>query len=238
MRPASRNIRRLKKEVEELLRREDFAERLDRWKEEDPRKIINPLFSFFCSADPVVRWHAITAAGVVVAHLAEMDPESARVIMRRFLWSLNDESGGIGWGVPEAFGEALARSRLLGAEYGRLLLSFLKEDENYLEHAPLREGALWGMARFAEAWPEDAVRMKVQPEVFPLLLSPEPVVRGLALWILASVGNQEAVSRIEPLKDDSQPLVLYRNERFCRTTVGALAKEALAKIRERNISPR
>jgi hypothetical protein len=57
--------------------------------------------------------------GEVMAHLADKDMESARVIMRRLMWSLNDESGGIGWGAPEAMGEIvdflyLGRGELLG----------------------------------------------------------------------------------------------------------------------------
>ena len=45
--------------------------------------------------------------GVVVAGLAEHDMESARVVMRRLMWNLNDESGGIGWSSPEAMGEIM-----------------------------------------------------------------------------------------------------------------------------------
>ena len=44
----------------------------------------------------------------VVSRLADSDMEAARVIMRRLMWNLNDESGGIGWGSPEAMGEILA----------------------------------------------------------------------------------------------------------------------------------
>ena len=46
--------------------------------------------------------------GAVVANLAEKDMESARVVMRRLMWSLNDESGDIGWSRPEAMGEIIA----------------------------------------------------------------------------------------------------------------------------------
>jgi len=37
--------------------------------------------------------------------------------MRRLMWNLNDESGGIGWGNPEAMGEILACHEALANEY-------------------------------------------------------------------------------------------------------------------------
>ena len=46
----------------------------------------------------MIKWHAVSALGAIVAALAEKEMESARIIMRRLMWSLNDESGSIGSG--------------------------------------------------------------------------------------------------------------------------------------------
>lgn len=220
-----------KRRVEELLRAPDFAAQLALWRTFHARKVINPLVSFLCSADEQVRWHAVTAAGVVTAALAEVDPESARVIIRRFLWQLNDESGGIGWGIPEALGESLARSALLAKEYGRLVLSFIKEDENYLEHPPLLAGALWALARLLHS------RADLLKESETPLISygrhPEPAFRGLALWGLASVGTALSLPLIESLEADSAPVRFYRNESFENTTLGELAREARSAVMTR-----
>ena len=62
--------------------------------------------------------------GQVVSNLADTDMESARVIMRRLIWNLNDESGGIGWGSPEAMGDIMACHERLAGEYHRLLVSY------------------------------------------------------------------------------------------------------------------
>ena len=56
------------------------------------RQVINPLFSFLYNGDEAVKWAAVTAICVIVAKLADKDFESARVIMRRLIWNLNDES--------------------------------------------------------------------------------------------------------------------------------------------------
>ena len=58
--------------------------------------------------DELIRWRAVSAMGIVTAALADARMDAARVIMRRMMWQLNDESGGIGWGIPEAMGEIMA----------------------------------------------------------------------------------------------------------------------------------
>lgn len=92
--------------------------------------------------------------GAFVANLADEDIESARVIVRRLMWQLNDESGGIGWGAPEVMGEILARHEGLAGEYANILTSHIKEDGNSLEHEPLQRDALWGVARLAQVRPD------------------------------------------------------------------------------------
>ncbi len=62
--------------------------------------------------------------GRVAADLADRDMESARVVVRRLMWNLNDESGGIGWGSPEAMGEIMACHEGLAEEYSCILISF------------------------------------------------------------------------------------------------------------------
>jgi hypothetical protein len=72
-----------------------------------PRQAVSPLIAGLFNTDSNVRWHAVSALGVVMALLAKEDMEAARNIMRRLMWSLNDESGSIGWGVPEAMAEIM-----------------------------------------------------------------------------------------------------------------------------------
>jgi len=221
-----------KKVVKELLEAPDFSATLDVWRLVPARKVINPLLSFLCSPDETLRWHAVTAAGIVTAALAEENPESARVIIRRFLWQLNDESGGIGWGIPEALGESLARSPLLAKEYARLVLSFVKEDENYLEHPPLLVGALWAVARLAQD------RAELLTEAEQVLLSyvdhAEGVFCALALWGLGALASPAVVTRLDQLTTDTRPVRLYRRESFQNCTVADVAREAQAAILARH----
>lgn len=122
------------------------------------RAAINPLFSFL--ARPEARWQAAWALGRGVARLAHERREEARIIMRRIMWNLNEDSGNIGWGMPEAMGCILAESPSLAGEYGHILLSYIRDTgraDNYLDHAPLRQGAYWAVGRMAGAEPGSAL---------------------------------------------------------------------------------
>jgi hypothetical protein len=119
--------RKLKKKILELLGSNDLEKSLDEICQLPARQAVNPLFSFFYSTNELIKWRAITAMGAVVSRLAEQDMESARVVMRRLIWNLNDESGGIGWSSPEAMGEIMARHFRLAEEYAFLLVSYVNE---------------------------------------------------------------------------------------------------------------
>jgi len=218
--------RRLKKEVLVLLREEDFNQALEAIRSLPARRVINPLFSFLCSVDPRMRWRAITAVGVVVADTADEDMESARVIMRRMIWNLNDESGGIGWGLPEAMGETLARHEGLACEYVNILVSYVREDGNFLEHQPLQRGVLWGLARLAQARPE--LLQNVLPHVKPFLSSEDPNLRGLAVWILGLVGGGRGEPLLTELENDTSEFTLYQNGRERTYRIGEIARQVRA----------
>jgi hypothetical protein len=192
------------------------------------RRAINPLIGFYCHPDALLRWRAITATGLVVARLADVEMESARVIMRRLMWSLNDESGGIGWGAPEAMGEIMARHPRLAEEYATILVSYLDEAGNYLELPALQEGVLWGVGRLART------RAKLLGGVPPLLLpffgSPSPAHRGLAAWITGTLRASALKPLLTPLIGDKMHFEFYDGRDLAPRSVGRMAADALAQF--------
>ncbi|MBF0241522.1 MAG: hypothetical protein HQK64_03485 [Desulfamplus sp.] len=142
-------LRKVKQQVYELLLLDDEKKAVEELLKISPAKSINPLFSFIQNSDEAIKWRAVRAMGQVVAQIALENLESARVVMRRLMWSLNDESGGIGWGAPEAMGEIMAQDKRLYDEYYKILLSYLDEDGNFLEYEPLRKGAIWAVERLS-----------------------------------------------------------------------------------------
>ena len=216
--------RQSKKIVRDLLSAEDFQASLETLRSYTPRQSVNFLLSFFYDKEERVRWRAIAAFGCVVALLADINMESARVLMRRLMWNLNDESGGIGWGSPEAMGEATARHAGLAKEFASILRSYLRPDENFLEHEMLQRGMLWGIGRLAE------VRPKLLPEtdnyLVPFLTSGDPYHRGLSAWALGNLKSPLAVDALTELADDKNEILFFNDLSLATVTVGKLAKAA------------
>lgn len=217
--------RKLKKEALELLRSDDLQSALETLCAFPARQIVNPLFGLLYHGEPLIRWRAITAMGAVVSQLARREIESARIIMRRFMWNLNDESGGIGWGSPESMGEIMARHRQLADEFGCLLVSYTNPDGNYLEHPVLQQGVLWGWGRLA----------RIRPEMFrpsaafliPYLQSSDPYLQGMAAWAAAPLASEVLVEQLTPLAGNTETISLYEDQRLETRTVGHLAQAAL-----------
>ncbi|MCD6297594.1 MAG: HEAT repeat domain-containing protein [Deltaproteobacteria bacterium] len=220
--------RALKKRVLELLKSANFEKELESLSCLPARQVINPLFSFLYNLDEQIRWRAVIAMGVVVAKLADEDMESARVVMRRLMWNLNDESGGIGWGSPEAMGEILACHKTLAEEYSRVLVSYAREDGNFQEHELMQRGVLWAIGRLSQVRPEQV--KDAGPYIMPYLESPDAVVRGLAAWIMGLLGVKEARPGLENVMDDEGEVQMYLERRFVKRRVKELAREALARL--------
>jgi HEAT-like repeat len=227
--PRKTGRRALKDEVLAVLRSDDVNRSLETLLKRPPMPIINTLFSLLLSHESFIRWHAVTAMGGAVARLAKEDLESARVVLRRMIWQLNDESGGIGWGCPEAMGEAVARDNRLATEYAHILISYVREDANFLEYEPLRAGAVWAIGRVAQERPEcmaDAI-----PYLLPSLGAQEPALRGMAVWALGHLRATGAISSLITLQDDSTEVEIYEDLKVRRRMIKDLAGEALARIR-------
>ena len=221
------NIRQLKKEIFECLSAPDLQERLAYLGAFPPKKAVNPLFSFLYHTEPMIKWHAVSTMGHVVAGLADNDLESARIIMRRMIWNLNDESGGIGWGSPESMGESMACHKLIAGEYHRILVSYIRPDGNFLEHPELQKGLLWGLARLA------SVRSELVKDAGPFLLpffeSEHGEHRGLAALVAGLIQEPSTLHALKHLSGDKTEIPLYWEMQFGRMPVEKLAENALKR---------
>lgn len=219
--------RLLKKEILALLNNDEFEESLEAVCLMPARQAVNPLFSFLYHKDELIKWRAVTAMGAVVACLAHEDLESARIIMRRLIWNLNDESGGIGWGSPEAMGEIMARHGGLAGEYASILVSYIDEAGNYLEHEMLQRGVLWGLGRLGHARPE--LVGNAGHYLAPFLKSRDSHLRGIAAWVAGAISSETIKPLLENLIGDKASIGIFINMRIVERTVGQLAAEALSR---------
>jgi len=221
--------RAIKKKLMPLLRGDDLDHILAEVRQFPPHLVISSLMSGLYHIDEQVKWNTVTVFGRVMDAIARTDMEAARVIMRRILWNLNEESGGIGWGMPEAMGEILAVNRQLAEEYAHMLVSYMRE-ENFLELPALQHGLLWGVGRLAMVRPELILQYDGDGYMALFLESPDKVVLGLASRNFGILRVQEAAYHIRDFVDIEQPVRLYEDRRIITTTVGALARQALVRI--------
>jgi len=220
--------RELKNKIFVLISQKDFKKGLKEICRLPARQAVNPLFSFLFSLDENLKWRSITAFGEVVAPLVKCELESARIIMRRLMWNLNDESGGIGWGSPEAMGEIMARSPRLAEEYSTILVSYIRPDENFLGNKVLQRGVLWGLGRLAYARSE---RVKqVAAFLPPFLASEDPTVRGLAVWAAGALSVEKNLPFIKRLAEDRTRIKLFVDGEMIEKSIHKLVAEVLSKI--------
>ncbi|MBW2438533.1 MAG: hypothetical protein PVH74_00270 [Desulfobacterales bacterium] len=227
MRKKQQSGRQLKVKIKKLLLQEDFEGGLADVAVIPARQAVNPLFSFLCSGNEILKWRSVTAMGEVADRLAATEIESARVIMRRLMWHLNDESGGIGWGCPEAMGEIMARNEKLAEEFWCILISYAQPEGNFLEHQILQRGLLWGIGRLAHARPQ--LLKGTLACLHPFLQERDPYLRGLAAWASGALRNQYTKTLLKKMTDDTANVNIYLDRQLMSCSVAELATTALKK---------
>lgn len=143
--------------------------------------LVNPLVAILPEGGDTTERAALTL-GRVLSRLYEQSPEEAKNVVRRFLWHMNEESGNIGWGIPDAFGQTLAQSRPLADLYHKVLFSYIlnKEgDSTWCDYAPLRRSCYRAVDTLLRT------RSDLIPAALPTLRSaantdPDPACRSLA----------------------------------------------------------
>ncbi|MDK9707849.1 MAG: hypothetical protein OEL83_12440 [Desulforhopalus sp.] len=205
---------------------------VDRFLESYPPKLLlNALFSALSNPQEQVHWHGVYAFGLIVPTLADENQESGRIIMRRLLWSLNDESGGIGWGAPEAMAEIMYHIPYLRQEYLHMLISYMREDGtepfqdgNYLELPLLQRGLLWGIGRICQGHRIEMVERRVVDDIAAYLTSPDHHVVGMAAWCLGLLGVPFDTTKISGLLHNSGEIRLFFNNVLTTVTLGELVR--------------
>ncbi len=230
-------FRALKKELSSALAHEDWRKKISAMNVE-PDILVNPLLALRLHREEIICWRAVEALGEAVAQVAEARIEQARIHMRTFMWFMNEESGNLGWGIPEAMAVAMVKNEKLAAEYHSILASYIYNesdcDGNYLDHPELRRGVFWGLAYLATAAPNLVV--KAVKFITNALMDEDSGNRGLAamtLGVLASKNHNlppDALHKLNALQSDKATVRVYRNDKIEESSVGQLALDALSHL--------
>ena len=180
--------RTIKKMAENFLLLKNREEALNELSKLPGKQLAGPLFSFFYSLDDLVRFRSTVAMGELAKRYTNKKIEDARKLLRRIMWNLNDESGGIGWGSVEAMGEILKRSRTLANEFESILFFYIIPGNNFLEHEMLQRGSLWGVGTYLEV-KNTPVKIVIHA-LMRFLDSDDPVKRGYAARALINMDKK------------------------------------------------
>jgi hypothetical protein len=162
--------------------------------------IFRTLSSMLYADDLLLRWRAIEGIGRASKVIARADMEKVRRQVRRILWLMNDESGGICWNGPETIGEIIVNVPALIDEYSGILVSFLNQE-------PFETGARQAIARIAGLKAEifnDSSGILIQS-----LDSADPSIRGSSVKALTAIGDSSAFEKISSMNKDSAILDDY-----------------------------
>lgn len=190
---------------------------------ENDRRFRNELNFRLFDLDEKIRWSAIEAVAQFMKHLWDVGrKDKVREYVRTLFWSLNDESGGIGWSAPQTIAEIIVNIPELLDPYASMMIA------HTLDEPPLVKGGLWGVGRLGE-------RVRESVEFFENLVlevfnNDDPETLSLASWALGEVGFRPSLPFLKKLKDRKEEAKIYIGGKFQEKNLGQWAKEAIEKI--------
>lgn len=182
------------------------------------KKVFRVLISLTYDKEDLLCWRAIEAIGRAAGAVSAKDPSIVRNIIQRLIWSVSEESGGIGWSAPEMLGEIVINARDICADIPPIILSF-HEEESFLK------GVLWAMGRMARAGING---VEGSHEIARACLGHgDPSVRGLALSAIPQSRLGETAYMIEGMLGDEGRFSIYENHELIEVRVGDMAEKLL-----------
>jgi hypothetical protein len=167
------------------------------------------------------RYHTAHVMGQVCRRVSTLKPGVVSDVLHRMYESCTD-SASTHWGLIETIGSIIAaRTDLFGA-FSRHLLMYRSVDSS-------RALVLWALATIAKESPE-VVRQTPVYALFDFITDEDPQTRGNAVRLFGRINAMEVKSEIEKLIDDPAALTIHEDGRPFKTTVAALATEALKNM--------
>lgn len=159
------------------------------------------LMRFAYQPDELKRGRAFEELSETAVRIAAKgDLEDLREIIRRLLWSMNDESGGVGWFAAEAAAAIMVGVPALIDEYGVILASNMRM-------SPFEPSVHRALARIIPLKPELFTETAV--ELVDSLESANAVERACAAICLSAVDSVKYEQRVSELMADDSPFSLY-----------------------------
>lgn len=194
------------------------------------RRVLALLIRSAYDKETLAGWRAIKAVGLVARELIKTDFEFLREAVRKLLWSLSDESGGIGWSAPEILGEIVSADPQRFADIIPLIARVYGIEEDVF-----RPGVVCALGRIAGVSPE--LVMSHRGIIFSALSGSDPLARVYAIKAIKNIWKHETRNNrsiikglIKGLTSDRREVYIYYNDGFLRIEVGEEANIALSEL--------
>jgi hypothetical protein len=201
------------------------------------RKALSLLIRMAYDKETLVGWRAIKAVGRIANVLVNAEREFLRIAVRKLLWSLSDESGGIGWAAPELLGEIVQSDPEGFADIIPLIAEVYG-----IEEQTFRPGVMYALARVAEVSPE--IIVNYQKIIIRSLLDTNPLIRVYTLELIGllwpvvcnknlwSMDYKKKIQNVvNNMKNDKKVAWIYKNSDFIDIEVGEYASILAKKLK-------
>lgn len=191
------------------------------------RKALSVLIRLAYDKTTLTGWRAIKAIGFVSSLYMNNNYDFLRDTIRKLLWSLSDESGGIGWSAPEILGE------IVSADPHKLsdIIPLIAEVYD-IEEKIFRPGVLYALLKIADASPECV--LPFQEIIIKGLSDQDPLSKIYSLELIETLKDKissthldDLRTRIKGLVKDSSEAWVYQNDGFVGFVVGDKATDIL-----------
>jgi hypothetical protein len=174
--------------------------------------------------DEVLRWSAIeTVAKLMKKWWDSGKEEKVRIYIRTLFWSMNDESGGIGWSSPQTVAEIIVNNPVLIDPYGSMMIA------HCIDEPPLLKACFWGIGRMGGLIRESIKFF--QDKILKIFSNDDVEILGLAAWAMGESGVALAIPFLEKLRFRSEPVKIYLEGNFYEKLLGKWAEEAIGKMK-------
>lgn len=214
--------RQIKKKVGLVLSESVRWQAMEQLEQIPNEQLTGHLFSYLYNKNELIKFRSISAMGLLTERIFKENNEKARIILRRIMWNLNDESGGIGWGSAEAMGEILSLTPKLATEFKSILFSYLDPGANFIEHEMLQRGVLWGIGTYLETCPDD-ITETTKGLLFSHLHSDDPIKKGYAIRALISANCFDCSLVPENITTDNRIIDIFTGWNFIETRICDMA---------------
>jgi hypothetical protein len=151
-------------------------------------KVLRYLSGRLYSVDEDEKWRAVHALGAIVADHDIVSQRKVSDLLRRFFWAMNDESGAVPYGVPEAIGQILVKRPEFQDEFLSVLCSMLTHEE-MIQTGPIERGVVWALGQVGP--PVARCSPTAVKALQHLTWShQEEETRALAVWALSRVTHE------------------------------------------------